>query len=63
MASSGTGITAVSARALAYALNDIPEMLAAEVAWLDNGQLRLLTESAERLRAAAEAELTGRSPR
>jgi hypothetical protein len=38
-------------------------MLAAEVAWLDDGQLRRLIEAAGRLRAAAQAELDGRAPR
>jgi hypothetical protein len=50
-----------AARALACALQDDPEMLAAEVAWLDDGHLRQLTEAAGRLQAAAQAELAGRA--
>jgi hypothetical protein len=59
----GTGITAVSARSLAYALNDIPEMVYAEVAWLDNGQLARLAKAASLVNQAASAELNGRDPR
>lgn len=59
-AGDGTGLTAVSARALAYALNDFADELGIEVAWLDDANLRLLAESADRLRDAAQDELDGR---
>lgn len=58
-----TGMSAVCARALAYAINGIDDMLPAEVAWLDNGQLAALVQGAERLRNAAARERASRADR
>jgi hypothetical protein len=57
------GIVAVSHRALSHALKDDDDMTAAEVAWLDNGQLSRLIWACHRLADAAAAELNGRMVR
>ena len=58
-----TGLTAVSQRALKYAIDDDSDMLPIEVEWLDSGHLRRLAEGAERLAAAARKALDERPPR
>lgn len=60
---SGRGLTAVAARSLAYALNDIPKMVAVEMAWLDTGHLRQLARAAQVLHDSAVAERDSRPPR
>jgi hypothetical protein len=54
------GMLDVSDRALRHALRGDELMAAAEVAWLDDGQLRALIDGGKRLLKAAELELTGR---
>jgi len=56
------GLTDVSRRALQHAIKADEAMTAAEVAWLDDGQLRGLIEGAKVLLKAAECELVGRHP-
>jgi len=56
-----TQITAVSARALAYALNDIPGEVYAEMRWLeDSKDLQRLAKAAGLLKQAAQDELERR---
>jgi hypothetical protein len=57
----GGGIVAVSQRALSRALRNDGDMTAAEVAWLDDGQLGRLVWACHMLADAAQAELNGRA--
>jgi len=54
------GIVDVSRRALAAALQGDRDMTAAEMAWLDDGQLGRMIAAAGMMRDAAQAELDGR---
>lgn len=56
------GLADVSARAMMHARNHEYDMVACEVAWLDDVQLIALMEAAEKVAAAAQAELNGRRP-
>lgn len=58
-----TALTVVSSRALAYAVAGNARMVAAEMGLLDDGQLKLLAEAAQRLAEAAAAALAGRHGR
>lgn len=55
-----TGIVSVSERALKHALRSESDMTAAEVAWLDDGQLLALVRASLELADAAQAEYNGR---
>ena len=57
------GIVAVSQRALSHALRYDPFKLAAEVAWLSDGQLDRLVLACHHLADAAQAERNGREAR
>lgn len=54
------GIVTRSTQALRHALDEDLDKMAAEMGWLDDGQLDRLIRAAHRLGFAASAELRGR---